>query len=270
MEERREVSEAKAQLLNRREAERRGYVTAYESWIEGLTEAERAALPADLKKPLLYGDLSFGGRGGAPAAESTHAGFVVRVTENHRTHCEEAVEAETHEDSIADQLREVADLDAEQAEAVAGWVEANARRIAIEEASDFLAAFLENIIPAEGKIRLQIVAQKTIALRFMIGRRKETLTALAGRCELSKQLLCHHGRTLEAELGERFHGILQKRKGAVINFASAMRESWRRLTGEERRARRRGKKNATPEADTQDEHLTLCDSQNEKPIHLTE
>ncbi len=258
MEERHEISESRAQLLDRRDADRREYVREYESWIEGLTEAERAALPEELRKPLIHSDLSFGGgRSGTPGNESTHAGFVVKITDNCRTTLEEAVNAIRPEDSITDELREVADLDAEQAVAVAGWVEANARRLAIEDAADLLAAFLEKIIPPEGKIRLQVVAQKTIALRFMIGRRKESLTALAERCGLSKQLVCHHGRTLEAELGERFHGILQKRKGAVINFAHAMRESWQALAPEERKARRRGNKNAAPaHAETSNEQRT--------------
>lgn len=256
MDERQEVTSGTAATIARQEGAQRAYCREYEAWIESLPEAEREALPEDLREPLPIRDSSAGSRTGAPG-ESTHIGFVVRVSDNGRTSFEEAEHATPPEDSVADQLREVANLDAEQAEVVAGWVAENSRRIALEQASDFLADFLENIINPEGPINLSVVAQKTIALRFMLGRRRESLTDLAKRAQVSKQLVSYHGRTLETALG-RFHGVLQKRRGAVESYAAAMRESWQGLTPDERIARRHGKKATAPQA-TPATHLTISE-----------
>jgi hypothetical protein len=67
-----------------------------------------------------------------------------------------------------------------------------------------------------------------------------TMTALAERAMMSKQLLDHHVRRMGDAL--HFHGFGLKKESARAVYAEATRQRWASLTPAERRARRRGAK----------------------------
>ena len=101
---------------------------------------------------------------------------------------------------------------------------------------DILARLITTIVPAKGRISLQVVALRFIACTFLLNRiGNESLTTLAGRCVLSKQPLDFHAITIADRLG--FHGFAQKRSEARAVYSQVQRESWAKLTPEERKAR---------------------------------
>ena len=100
-------------------------------------------------------------------------------------------------------------------------------------AGDILARLITTIVPPEGRISLQCVALRFVGTAFLLNRSTESLTALAGRCGVSKQLLDFHAITVADRLG--FHGFAKKRSEARAVYSQVQRESWSRLTPEERR-----------------------------------
>jgi hypothetical protein len=117
----------------------------------------------------------------------------------------------------------------------------------LEIAADMLAKLLAEIVPAQGPINLSLIGQKILAVTFLMNRNgTATLTAIAGRAGVSKQLLDHHVNKIGDKLG--FHGANQKRAECRAVYAESARERWAALTPEQRRARRRGKaaQQATP------------------------
>ena len=149
-------------------------------------------------------------------------------------------------DTDADHLAEAANITTEQAEAALVWLGKHYEQEIRHAAGDILARLINTIVPAKGRISLQVVALRFIACTFLLNRiGNESLTTLAGRCGVSKQLLDFHAITIADRLG--FHGFCQKRSEARAAYAAAQRESWSKLTPEERKARRAGKA-ATPAA----------------------
>jgi hypothetical protein len=67
-----------------------------------------------------------------------------------------------------------------------------------------------------------------------------SLTALAERAKMSKQLLDHHVRRIGDAMS--FHGFGLKKESARAVYAEATRQRWASLTPAERRARRRGQR----------------------------
>jgi len=135
-------------------------------------------------------------------------------------------------------------------------------------AADMLAQILARIIPEKGRLNLALIGQKFVALNFLLNRNgTDTLTSIAERAGVSKQLLDHHAITIGREMG--FHGFGQKRIGARASFSEAQRLAWSRLTPEERKARRAGKskaQNATP--DLTDKHEVKCEHTSPPPNSL--
>jgi len=124
----------------------------------------------------------------------------------------------------------------------------------LDLASDMLAALFAEIIPKSGKIRLDLVGQKFVAMSYLLNRNgTATLTSIAERSGVSKQLFDHHVQALGDGFG--FHGQGQKCESTRATFSAAAKERWAALTPEERIARRRGKaaQQATPDA-----NLTMC------------
>lgn len=110
----------------------------------------------------------------------------------------------------------------------------------LELAADLLVKIFADIIPQSGKIRLDLVGQKFLALHYLINRSNtQTLTSMAERAGVSKQLFDHHIQLLGDKFN--FHGYGQKRESARAVYAEAARERWAALTPEERRQRRAGK-----------------------------
>lgn len=149
-------------------------------------------------------------------------------------------------DTDADHLAEAANITTAQAEAALVWLGKHYEQEIRHAAGDILARLINTIVPAKGRISLQVVALRFIACIFLLNRSTETLTALAGRCGVSKQLLDFHAIHVADRLG--FHGFAQKRSEARAVYAEAQREAWAKLTPEERRQRRAGYKHATQDA----------------------
>ena len=113
----------------------------------------------------------------------------------------------------------------------------------IDLAADMLAKITAEIIPAEGPIHLELIGAKFVALHFLLNRNgTATMTGIAERAGISKQLLSHHANRLGEKL--RFHGQNQKRAECRATYAQAARERWAALTPEQRIARRHGKQAA--------------------------
>jgi hypothetical protein len=111
-----------------------------------------------------------------------------------------------------------------------------------ESAADRLAKFFSHLLPKPPavKINLQILGLRVLGARYLLNRDGVTLTELASRAGVSKQLLDHHARKVETELN--FHGWGQKSVAARGIYSEACRARWTALTPKERIARRRGNK----------------------------
>jgi len=117
----------------------------------------------------------------------------------------------------------------------------------IDRAADMLAKVTAEIIPAEGPIHLELVGQKFVALHFLLNRNGgATMTGIAERAGISKQLLSHHANRLGEKL--RFHGQNQKSIKCRAIFSEATKARWAALSPEQRIARRHGKKATAPQA----------------------
>jgi len=166
-------------------------------------------------------------------------------------------------DTDTDHLAEAASITLAQAEAALAWMRERDREEIRHAAGDFVARLIAEIVPPEGKIHLQVVALRFVACTFLLNRiGNESLTALAGRCGVSKQLLDFNAIRVADRLG--FHGFSQKRIGARASFSEAQRLAWSRLTPEERKARRAGKSNA------QDAPHNLTSSQETECEHTSQ
>ena len=156
----------------------------------------------------------------------------------------EACEAvyQTEIDTDADHLAEAANITTEQAEAALVWLGKHYEQEIRHAAGDVLARLINTIVPAKGRISLQVVALRFIACTFLLNRiGNESLTTLAGRCGVSKQLLDFHAITIADRLG--FHGFAQKRREARAAYAAAQLESWSKLTPAESPPSREGRAN---------------------------
>jgi len=88
---------------------------------------------------------------------------------------------------------------------------------------------------------LSLLGVRALAGLFLMNRNDNiTLTALAERAQMSKQLLDHHVRRIGDAMS--FHGFGLKKESARAVYAEATRQRWASLTPAERRARRRGAK----------------------------
>ena len=111
-----------------------------------------------------------------------------------------------------------------------------------EVAADRLAKFFSHLLPKPPavKINLRILGLRVLGARYLLNRDGMTLTELAKRAEVSKQLLDHHVRMVETEL--YFHGWTQKCTASRAVYSEATKARWAALTPEERKARRAGNK----------------------------
>ena len=147
----------------------------------------------------------------------------------------------TQGDTPQQRLADHAGIRLDQAEAALEWMKSEDRISEFEIAGAILGRLFGLIIPNEGRIRLDLIGQKFLAVHFLLNRNgTATLTGIAERAGVSKQLLDHHAVTMGGKLG--FHGVGQKREGAREAYASVQREIWSKLSPEQRRQRRAGKK----------------------------
>jgi hypothetical protein len=99
-------------------------------------------------------------------------------------------------------------------------------------------------VPRKGKIDLSLVGLRFLGLFWLLNSSGESLTDLAKRAQVSKQLLDWHANKLGRELN--FHGWQQKASTTRAAYSEGTRQRWAELTPEERRQRRAGK-GKTPE-----------------------
>jgi hypothetical protein len=142
-------------------------------------------------------------------------------------------------DTDAEKLADHARISLRGAEAALVWMRERYEQEIYHAAGDILARLITTIVPPKGRISLQCVALRFVGTAFLLNRSTESLTVLAGRCGVSKQLLDFHAIAVADKL--KFHGFAQKRSEARAAYAAAQRESWSKLTPEERKARRAGK-----------------------------
>ena len=148
-------------------------------------------------------------------------------------------------DGEAGDLSDEAGITPEAANRALEWFRRKEQHDNIRTAADFLAKLLGRMVPAAGKIKISVLGTRLLAACWLMNRGGESLTSLAARAGLSKQIADYHGKMLEREL-ENFHGVQQKPLSASASYAAAARASWGKLTAEQRKARRRGKKKAAP------------------------
>lgn len=149
-------------------------------------------------------------------------------------------------DGEAEHLADHAGITPRQAEAALEWMRGRELEEIRRAAGDVVGRLFAEIVPATGKIEPRVVGLRFLASSFLLNRTGETLTHLAERCGVSKQLADYHALWVGDRIG--FHGFAQKRTEARASYAAAQRQSWSRLTPEERKARRAGKKPNTPAA----------------------
>jgi hypothetical protein len=224
----------------RQNAEDVAYALEYARWIDNLTPDEKARLEAlGVGAPMLPIFRSGGGNGHADSCMTPHGTGFENGVQVAIGLPEEATDADV------DWLREFADLTEKQAADVLLWIEIrrNQGSDEIKEvAADRLAKFFSHLLPKPPavKINLQILGLRVLGARYLLNRDGMTLTELAKRAGVSKQLLDHHARRVETELD--FHGWAQKSTASRAVYSEACRARWAALTPEERRARRAGNK----------------------------
>ena len=224
----------------RQTAEDAAYALEYARWTDSLSPDEKARLASlGVDAPMLP---NFRAGGATGVADSTMTA--------HGTGYEGGIQVavklpEEPEDADVDWLRDFADLTKKQAQDVLLWIEMRRDQGAdeIKEiAADRLAKFFSHLLPKAPavKINLQILGLRVLGARYLLNRDGVTLTELAKRAGVSKQLLDHHARKVENELN--FHGWGQKSVAARTIYSEACRARWAALSPEQRKARRAGKR----------------------------
>jgi hypothetical protein len=223
----------------RQAAEDVAYGIEYARWTDSLSPEEKARLEAlGVGAPMLPNFRAGNGSGHADPTLTAHG----IGHENGRQVAiglpEEAADADV------DWLMDFANLSKRQADDVLLWIQMRRDQGADEVkevAADRLAKFFAHLLPKAPavKINIQILGLRVLGARYLLNRDGMTLTELAKRAGVSKQLLDHHVRKVETELN--FHGWGQKSVAARTIYSEATRARWAALTPEQRRARRAGK-----------------------------
>jgi hypothetical protein len=214
------------------------YEREYRRWVSTLSEANRQRLTLDgLHEP----DTNFRAGSGDSGGEidlALIAGGAGRENDERVP----TIDPPEFEGTDHDQLRELG-LSAAKAEAVLAWI---SRRQAAEInalAADRLARFFTLLLPSTTmhKINLSLLGVRALAGLFLMNRSGSvTLTSLAERAKMSKQLLDFHVRRLGDAMS--FHGFGLKKESTRAVYSEAAKARWGALTAEERRARRHGVK----------------------------
>ena len=229
----------------RQNAEDASYEAEYQRWIDNLSPDEKARLEVlGVAEAMLPNFRGGGGNGHADSCMTAHGtgfenGFQVAIGL-----------PEEAEDADADWLREFADLTEKQAADVLLWIEIRRHQKGDEieaSAADRLAKFFANLLPKPPAVKInpQLLGLRVLAASYLLNRNGNvTMTELASRAGVSKQLLDHHVRKVEGELD--FHGWGQKSIASREAYSEATKARWAALSPEERKARRAGKQSPTP------------------------
>ena len=152
--------------------------------------------------------------------------------------CIEAVMPEEI-DGDAENLADHAGIRPDQAELALEWMRLRDQEEVRRVAGDVVARLLAEIIPEDGRVNAQICGLRFAATSFLLNKSGESLTALAQRLGVSKQLLDYHALYVGDRLG--FRGFSQKATSTRATYAEAQRQAWSRLSPQERKKRRAGK-----------------------------
>jgi hypothetical protein len=214
------------------------YEREYRRWVASLSESDRQRLTLDgLHEPDANTRAVCGGGGGGMIDHALVSGGV-GYEDDHRV----PTTTPDFEPTDHDQLRELG-LSAKQAQAVLKWI---SRRNADEVnalSADRLARFFSLLLPSTTghKINLSLLGVRALAGLFLMNRSGSvTLTSLAERAKMSKQLLDFHVRRLGDAMS--FHGFGLKKESTRAVYSEAAKARWASLTPEQRRARRHGQK----------------------------
>jgi len=215
------------------------YAAEYRRWVASLSETDRQRLTLDgiLEPDCSIRATSCGGGGGEIDVSLVPGGAGYEGAD-----CVPTMAAPIPEGTDHDQLRELG-LSAKQAAAVEAWISRRDADRVNALAADRLARFFTLLLPptALHKINLSLLGVRALAGLFLMNRNGSmTMTALAERAMMSKQLLDHHVRRMGDAL--HFHGFGLKKESARAVYAEAAKQRWASLTPAERRARRRGAK----------------------------
>lgn len=143
-------------------------------------------------------------------------------------------------DTEAAILADHAQISLRAAELALEWMRQRDEEETFRAAGDIFAKLVSEIVGSSSKISVSVVGMRFLATSFLLNRVGESLTSLAKRAKVSKQLLSHHAIHVADRL--QFHGFSQKRTEARAVYSIAARERWAALTPEERKARRRGER----------------------------
>ncbi len=151
-----------------------------------------------------------------------------------------ASEIDTPEEILADELGTTPKI----VRSMLAWLREHQSAGKTQEQADTLAKAFAIAVPRKGKIDLSLVGLRFLALYWLLNSSGESVTDLAKRAHVSKQLLDWHANKLGRALN--FHGWQQKAKATRATYSEGTRQRWAELTPEERRQRRAGK-GKTPE-----------------------
>jgi hypothetical protein len=151
-----------------------------------------------------------------------------------------ASEIDTPEEILADELGTTPKI----VRSMLAWLREHQSAGKTQEQADTLAKAFAIAVPRKGKIDLSLVGLRFLGLFWLLNSSGESLTDLAKRAQVSKQLLDWHANKLGRELN--FHGWQQKASTTRAAYSEGTRQRWAELTPEERRQRRAGK-GKTPE-----------------------
>ena len=151
-----------------------------------------------------------------------------------------ASEIDTPEEIIADELGTTPKI----VRAMLDWLRHHQSDEQTRDQADTLARAFSIAIPKkrpgrQDKIDLSLVGLRFLALYWLLNSSGESITELAIRAKVSKQLLDWHANKLGREMN--FHGYQQKAKASKAAYSESARQQWAALSPEERRQRRAGK-----------------------------
>ncbi|MCX6974054.1 MAG: hypothetical protein NTZ94_07075 [Verrucomicrobia bacterium] len=226
---------------DRQNAEDASYEAEYRRWVDGLSPDEKARLEAlGVGEAMLP---NFRGGNGSGHADHTLTAYGVAFEDGRQVAIglpEEATDADV------DRLRDFAGLTKKQADDVLLWNQMRRDQGSDEikeVAADRLAKFFAHLLPKPPAVKInpQLLGLRVLGASYLLNRNGNlTMTELASRAGVSKQLLDHHVRKVEGELD--FHGWGQKSIASREAYSEAAKARWALLSPEERKARRAGNK----------------------------
>ena len=240
---------------SRQNAEDAAYAIEYERWVDSLPPEEKARLgDLGLDSPSLPNFRGGSGNGHADPTLTAHGVGHENGIQVALAMPQEPAEAD------ADWLMDFAGLSHKQAADVMLWLEMRRHEKGDEieaSAADRLAKFFALLLPKPPAVKInpQILGLRVLGVFYLLNRNgNTTLTTLASRAGVSKQVLDHHARRVESELN--FHGWGQKSIASRASYSNHAKERWAALSPEQRKARRHGQKGIVGTTNDQRSNLT--------------